>query len=149
MIIARPEVFFRQDGEMPESVRLETTVPSCFEDVGAKRFATRLAKGLKAYEAEKLEENAAKGLTILGRQAVLAQNPWDKPKSVEPRRGLNPRIACTDKWRRIEALRRLKEFLDAYREAWQAFRQGDRNVTWPAGTYWMRHHAGCASVPPG
>jgi putative transposase len=144
--IERPEVFFREDGSMPESVRLETTVPPCFVDLGAKRFATKLAKGLKAYEAEKLEDNAAEGLSILGRDAVLAQNPWDKPKSLEPRRGLNPRIACTDKWQRIEALKRLREFREAYREAWQAFKLGVRDVVWPAGTYWMRHHGGCPTV---
>ena len=144
--IARPEVFFHQQGSMPLSVRLETTVPPCFDDLGAKRFATKLTKGLEAYEAEKREENAAKGLVILGREAVLAQNPWDKPKSFEPRRTLNPRIACSDKWQRIEALQRLKEFREAYREAWHAFKQGARNVFWPAGTYWMRHHAGCPTV---
>jgi hypothetical protein len=34
-----------------------------------------------------------------------------------PRRGLSPRVAAGNKWRRIEALRRNRAFLEADREA--------------------------------
>ena len=51
---------------------------------------------------------------------------------------LNPRIAGGDKWKRIEALSRLVSFLKSYREAWAAFRDGVRDVIFPAGTYWLR-----------
>ena len=52
-----------------------------------------------------------------------------------------------DKWRRIEALSRLVEFLRAYREAWAAFKAGARDVLFPAGTYLLRvvHGARCAA----
>ncbi len=51
---------------------------------------------------------------------------------------LNPRIACRDPWKRIEAIQRLKTFLADYRAAWKAFTNGLRETIFPAGTYWMR-----------
>ena len=46
-------------------------------------------------------------------------------------------MTCRDKWRRIEALQRLKSFSDAYREAWELFKAGVRDVVVPVGTYRM------------
>jgi hypothetical protein len=134
---------------MPKSLRLRATVPPCFSELGPKRFAAKLAAGLEAHEAQLRKDNAAKGLTILGRKAVLEQDPFDRPKSFDPRRGLNPRIACKDKWRRLEALARRKELLDAYRAAWESFKEGKKDAIFPEGTYWMCRHAGCESTPPG
>jgi hypothetical protein len=59
---------------------------------------------------------------------------------------LNPRVAARDKWKRIEALGRLVEFLRSYRSAWAAWRAGETEVTFPYGTYWMRvaHGVPCA-----
>jgi hypothetical protein len=148
-VVQRPKVFFREDGEMPESLRLDVTVPPPLKRLGKAKYAAKLAKMLKAHEKALLEKHAAEKRKILGREAVFAQDPFDRPKNFEPRRGLNPRIACKDKWRRIEAIGRQQEFLDAYREAWEAFKAGDKNVVFPAGTYWMSRHAGFAAAPPG
>ena len=51
---------------------------------------------------------------------------------------LNPRIACKDKWRRIALLEELSRFLEDYRDAWQRFCDGERDVLFPDGTYEMR-----------
>jgi putative transposase len=146
--IKRPDIFFRKDGSMPPVAYLEAKVPSCFDTLKPHQFAARLAAAVKAREAELREQHVKDGRTVLGRDAVIAQDPFDSPQSLEPRRKLNPRVACKDKWRRIEALGRLKAFLDAYREAWAAFKEGARDVVFPAGTYWMVHHAGMAGTPP-
>jgi putative transposase len=71
-----------------------------------------------------------------------------RPKPGEPRRGLSPRIAGRDKWKRIEALGRLVEFLRAYRLAWKARRFGVANVCFPHGTYLLRvlHDVPCAAA---
>ena len=145
----RPAVFFRTNGPMPESVKLEATVPPCFAGETKHQFATRLARQLEEHEAEVREKLASEGRTILGRDAVLAQDPLGCPESFDPRRGLNPRVACKDKWRRVEALGRLVEFLEAYRKARREFVTGDREVVFPAGTYWMCRHAGCRAASPG
>lgn len=80
---------------------------------------------LEAHEATELEKHAAEGRELLGCDA------------------------CKNKWRRIEVLGRLKEFLLVYREAWRAFKSGVKDVVFPAGTYWMVRHAGCAAASPG
>jgi putative transposase len=79
---------------------------------------------------------------------VLAQRPTARPRSDEPRRGLNPRVACRDKWKRIEALARLGEFVSAYRRAWRAWRAGVVGVLFPAGTYLVRVTHGVDCVAP-
>jgi putative transposase len=69
---------------------------------------------------------------------VVAQSPFSRPPPGEPRFQLQPRIAARDKWRRIEALQRVKEFLRGYREVYAARRAGVMNVLFPAGTYLLR-----------
>lgn len=59
------------------------------------------------------------GRTFLGVKGVRSQRASDRPNNAEPRRGLSPRIAARNKWQRIEALRRLKRFVSAYREAYE------------------------------
>jgi hypothetical protein len=92
---------------------------------------------------------AREGRAFMGVRAVRAQSPFDRPKTREPRRNLNPRIACRDKWKRIEAIGRRKAFLNRYRQAFAAWREGNTETVFPAGTYWMRHRAGarCAEGP--
>jgi len=145
--IRRPDLFFRGDGTMPEKVTLWATLPPCFSGDKAGRFATRLGRALDSHEAEILAAHRAENRSVLGRDAVLRENPEKRPKSFEPRRGVNPQIAGRDRWLRTEALRRLRSFLDSYREAWKKFREGIRDVLFPAGTYWMCRHAGCEAVP--
>ncbi len=147
IVVERPGVYFRDDGLMPEKVKLELAVPTAFGDLNPRQFGTRLAKSLEARQAEHVAEFEAKSRSFLGREPVLAQSPYDKPKGPADHMNLNPRVACRDKWRRIEALGRLKEFLEAYREAWVAFKEGVKDVVFPAGTYWMCRHAGCQTAP--
>ena len=69
-----------------------------------------------------------------------------RPARGEPRRTLSPRVAARDKWKRIEALGRLVEFLRSYRQAWMARCAGDVAVVFPCGTYLLRvvHGVACA-----
>ena len=99
-------------------------------------------------EAELRREAKEKRIRFLGAERVLQQRVTDSPQTIAPRRGLSPRIASKDKWRRIEALRRLKAFVDAYRTAWLMWKAGFRDVEFPAGTYAMRVHQGapCAAT---
>ena len=77
---------------------------------------------------------------------MLTQSVWSRPGSFEQRRGLNPRVAARDKWKRLEALSRLTEFRRAYREAFTKLRAGARDTVFPAGTYLLRvvHNVRCA-----
>jgi len=133
--IARP-AFFRADGPMPETADLELTTPPGFES--PEHFRERLTAALAVLEERAAIELASEGQAFLGTARLLAQSPTARPAAGEPRRQLSPRIAGRDKWKRIEALSRLKDFLTSYRIALQALRDGVRDVIFPSGTYWLR-----------
>jgi REP element-mobilizing transposase RayT len=143
--VERPEFFFRKDGPMPARAKLELVCPPGFESVEA--FREQLVAAVAERERKAAEKLAADGRAFLGAVRILAQDPRSSAASREKRRGLNPRIACKDPEQRVEALRRLKQFLADYRIAWRAFADGVRDVVFPHGTYWLRVAYGvrCAS----
>lgn len=145
IVVQRPSHFFRANGGMPESVELELTVPPGF--ASADEFRALLLEALSEREALAARRLEEEGRSFLGARRVLAQSPTSRAASEAPRRGLKPRVAARDRWKRIEALARLREFLRAYREAWNAWRAGDRDAVFPAGTYGLRVLQGvpCAS----
>jgi REP element-mobilizing transposase RayT len=134
--VKRPEFFFREGGSMPATAQLKLVCPPGFDSV--ETFRARLVAELTELEDRAARQHEAEGRAFLGARRVLAQSHNARPRPVARHRGLNPRIACRDKWKRIEAIGRLKQFLTEYRIAWQAFASGLRDVTFPAGTYWMR-----------
>ena len=93
-------------------------------------------------------EAARAGKTFMGRRAILEQPRRARPTSREPRFKMSPRVACRNKWRRIERIRRDREWLVVYTAARDRWVGGDREVEFPHGTYKMRvvHRARC--VPP-
>jgi putative transposase len=141
-VVKRPEQFFDPDGCLPDEVTLRLTAPRGF--VSSERFRKHLEESVQRHEAEARSRHGPRG-GFLGVARVLAQKPTARPAPGEPRRGLNPRIASRDKWKRIEALGRLVEFLRAYRAAWKA-RQAGREALFPHGTYLLRvlHRVPCA-----
>ena len=139
MRVARPKGFFRKSGTMPAETSLQLTRPPCFEDMSSKAFRKMLNDDLAERESAARTRMAKEGRVFLGVLGVRAQSPFDRPKTHEPRRSLNPRIACRDKWKRVEAIGRRKVFLSRYRQAFTAWREGKTEVVFPAGTYWMRH----------
>jgi REP element-mobilizing transposase RayT len=145
VIATRPTTFFRANGYMPEVTELELTAPPGF--ASPAEFRERVVEALDAAEDDARTRLASSGRGFLGRAKVLAQNPRGRPASGEVRRQLNPRVAARDRWKRIEALTRVLDFLGAYREARDAFRAGFRDAVFPAGTYLLRvtHGVQCAA----
>jgi hypothetical protein len=130
---------------MPRFAPLRLHRPAGFES--AAEFDSQLAEALGALEARAAERLADEGRSFLGADCVQAQRPTGRPAPGEPRRKLKPRVACRDKWKRIEALARLGEFARAYREALANWRMGVRHALFPAGTYQLRlaHCVCCAT----
>ncbi len=140
--VRRPKHFFDPNGVLPEKLTLQLTAPPAF--ASADDFRARVEVALAEREERAVREAGARG--FLGAARVLAQSPTGAPRGGEPRRDLNPRIAARDKWKRIEVLGRLAEFLQAYRAAWAARRAGCTDVMFPCGTYLLRvaHGVRCA-----
>ncbi len=145
-VVSRPAEFFRADGAMPGEVELELSPPPGFGS--AEEFRDRLGRTLEALEDEAGRKHVANGSRFMGQEKVLRQKPTRGPAPFEPRRNLNPRVAARDKWKRIEMLGHLKEFLAEYREAWRGWQDGRRDRIFPHGTYLMRvlHGARCVDA---
>jgi putative transposase len=133
LVASRPRHFFNPKGYLPETATLELATPPGFES--AEAFRTLLVAALAEHQVRAAQATSHR---FAGVARILAQKPTARPVTGEPRRQLNPRVAARDKWKRIEALSRLVEFLRSYREAWAARRRGARDVVFPPGTYLMR-----------
>jgi hypothetical protein len=140
--VKRPDHYFRKDGPSPRAASVELVCPEGFGSV--EELRQRLAEALREREDRAARESGEAGRSFLGVRRVLAQSPLARPAPCEPRRGLKSRLASRDKWKRLEAIGRLKTFLAEYREAWRAFKVGAREVLFPEGTYWIRVHCGAA-----
>lgn len=145
VVVRRPKVFFREDGYLPATVELALTPPPGFS---AEEFRDQLGHALASRERQLRRDFAEEGRSYLGVAKVLAQEVWARPASGGPRFSLSPRVASRDKWKRLEAIGLLREFLAEYRRAWTALRAGVAGVVFPAGTYRLRvlHGVACAPV---
>ena len=121
---SRPRRFFRDDGDMPEHVSLAIARPRGFEGTTDEAFTSRVLERVRAVEVDAAADRQRTGQPVLGRHAVLTQKWSDCPAAREPRRQLDPRVAARNKWRRIEALTRNREFRAAYAAAREAFVAG-------------------------
>ncbi len=164
LVAQRPTWFFRQPRPDPETgeideaqvvtpgeVKVEITKPPQFADLEDEQFRALLQE---AVDARLAELRAKRTRPPLGVDKILAQDPLSRPGPALPDRGVSPRVACKDKWRRIELLRTLRAFFVRYRLAWEQWRaagteEARRAVVFPAGTYWMRVKYGvtCEPVP--
>jgi REP element-mobilizing transposase RayT len=135
----RPRHFFRKNSTlMPEAVTLELTIPL---ELGDREEVLRAVRErVTAAEESIAATRRAEGRRVLGRRAVKAQSPYARPTSIEPRRGLRPRVAARCQWARIEALQRNREFLDDYRAARARWIKGE-TAAFPIGTYWLHRFA--------
>jgi putative transposase len=147
LVASRPRHFFREDGSMPAAVTLSFARPKGLEHLSVAEFASLVTDRIREREEKAVSERRRTGAPVLGRRAVLKQRWSDRPTTLEPRRGLDPRVAARDKWRRIEALLRNRTFRDAYAAARTSFQRGARDVLFPAGTYWLRRFANAVCVP--
>ena len=145
-VVERPDFFFKPDGTMPETAPLRLVLPPGF--TGAEAFRRELIAALDERERTIAQERRKNGKPFLGVRRVLAQRHTDHPGQAKAKRGMNPRVAARDKWKRIEALGRLVSFLADYRAALAKLRAGVRDVVFPAGTYQLRVAFGvsCASA---
>jgi REP element-mobilizing transposase RayT len=143
----RPSHFFRPRGStaLPDRAGLSLVAPPGFDSV--EEFVRAVAIALESREDSAEVELRVTGRRVLGVAAVLAQQPFARPRGWEPLGGLNPRVASKDKKRRTQALTDLVEFLHAYRVAFAQWRTGALHALFPHGTYLMRvlHGASCAA----
>ena len=133
--LRRPGWFFDAKGPMPETVKTRYEVPPAFTGTSRANWAKLVRAEVRKRERAAAREREELGLEVMGRQMVMRQSAFEKPKTSAPRRGLKPRVAGKNKWRRVEALQRNKAWLEAYRAAFTRLRAGFTDAVFPAGTY--------------
>jgi len=141
--------FFNPHGGLPERVTLTLAPLPGFDDLPAGALDELVRERLSAREAEIQDAFRAAGRAFLGMERVMHFDPEDRPRTHEPRRGLNPRVAGKDTAVRVEGIRAWSGFLAEYRASWRRWRDGDHGVVFPYGTWLMRvrHQAACHPAP--
>ena len=137
----RPTHFFRAKGGQPDSVALPMARPHAFAGLSHDEWANLVTAHVRENEAAHRQRREQAGRPVLGRKAVLEQDPMASPKSEAGHFNLKPRVAAKDKGTRIETLRRNSGFFARYRRAFEDHIAGVANVLFPFGTWWMKKFA--------
>ena len=127
--------------KMPETVEITPMPPPGFshlplEDVIAF-FNAKIA------EKEAFYRKKRRGRPVTGIELCEALNPKYCPQTKAKMGGRNPRFTTRDPKLAARANQRLKMFTKLHRQALNAFRGGQRDAEFPAGTIQMARLAGC------
>jgi putative transposase len=146
--VPMPDVYFDDEGDLPESVELRIVRPPILSGVLDVDVLRRLRHAVADLVRNARAHYAKQGQSFAGREAVLQMAVTSVPHTKAPRRELNPRVAGKSKALRIRAIERMREFVSSYQAARGQWRNGDRNIVFPWGTYYLRVYAGVLCGPP-
>ena len=134
---SRPKVYFDPTNWLDE-VELPIELPPMIAEADAQVFRDDVAKAL-AVEVEMARKTIAPE-NILGAKRAATISPETRSKTPEATRKLNPTFAVGRGHSDIAAAARrvVTAFRSAYCAAIELWRSGDRDVAFPAGTWWMR-----------
>ncbi len=138
----RPDFFYNSKGLLPKTARFRTSLPDCFDE-SQRKLRAALEKRCQEIERQVNSEYRSTQKSFVGRKSVLRVPVTAAPKTREPRRSLDPHVACKNADIRCAMLQERKTFLISHRRASQRFRTGNRRVVFPAGTYLMTSLFGC------
>lgn len=149
LFATRPKRFFRSDGDLPLSATIDLVKSPMHTDLTMEEWAEFVDREVTEHIVLLRQRRIAKGQRVKGAKRVLAQHWNDSPPTIEPQQEINPRVACRNKWRRIEVLARNQEWIKAYRDARKSWLKGEGNVIFPYGVWSLRHSPGvrCGDPP--
>jgi REP element-mobilizing transposase RayT len=148
--VARPKVYFRDDGSCSRELRLQVQAPESRDGqfVSAREWRARIGRAIALQVAKAHHAMRTDGREFLGKKAVLTASFIQRAHSHEEKRGTFPTFAARiwsvrDRLRRVE-----RHFRAQYRAALERWRGGLRDVEFPFGTWGMRvFHAAALAVP--
>ena len=135
--VARPKVYFRDDGRMPAKVQLRAVAPHGLRGESYKAWIERVCEAVKQRQSS-LAAERPKNRPVLGPKRVLEMDPFAVPKTEAPRHKLRPHLACKDKERMKGERLALKNFRGQYKTMLLRLRTGKGRVEFPEGTYRLR-----------
>ncbi|PRQ02907.1 Transposase IS200 like protein [Enhygromyxa salina] len=130
---------------IPATARLRLVRPAIRPELSDDELRDLVLEGVEARENVLELRRRKAGRKVLKMRVVKAQH-WAAMPGAEDLFGVRPTVSSTDKWKRIAALQRKKEFEEAYAEARERWLGGERDVEFPRGTWlmWRRYAARCA-----
>ena len=151
--VERPTEYFAQDdAKWPPEVELRLHMPRAARDLGLTDAELRNVVADELDQLERAARARAKelGLGFLGADRCAKLSPFGRARSPEPERSRNPCFAVGRGNREafFEAAERLRAFRLAYRQVFTAWRAGQRDAAFPAGTWLMRHRHGARVEEP-
>jgi hypothetical protein len=145
----RPDYFIDQKDADWASVPWQLTVPPMLRDRPLDRLIEDAETLIRDEQQALLRTNAAQGIGVRGVKAVLRTDPFDSPNKPRPKGKTNPTVAAGGDTAMLqEGIRLVRNFRERFREAWKAYRAGQREVLFPSGTLLMRtlHGVACDSL---
>ncbi|HRI71825.1 MAG TPA: transposase [Polyangium sp.] len=133
----RPSVYFEAK-KWPDVMKLPIELPPMIGKADAESFRDQVQNALEQEVA--IARTTIAPENVMGPQRAKTISPETRAKTPEPIRKRNPTFAAGRGHRDIAAAaaRVVTAFRSAYRAALERWRERDRNVEFPAGTWWMR-----------
>jgi len=151
MAFRRPDQYLdASSGRWPDTVELRLTMPPKLAALGQDEARQLLQAELERQLGEAKRLVRKKGWKVVGAARCKRVSPYKRATSWEPLRSRNPVLKAGQGM--LKALQKgiaaLREFRKAYRKAMKRWLEGDRDVAFPHGTWWMVKVHGVAVQPP-
>jgi len=143
----RPGFYFSRSWKKRSGVSI--TLPACLLELGEDEARALIAKSVRSQVAEARAEIKRKHFRVLGPVAARNVSPSRRATSWETFGVVHPTFA-TGPGRVVETIAAALEvmaFRQEYRAAWRRYRDGDKDVVFPYGTYLMRVRHGVNVAP--
>ena len=140
MPATRPDYYLDPENPIwPREATLELELPPRLRMTGDE-VRSAVAFELAQLEAVACDEVRAKGWAVLGAEKLRKLSPFQRAKSWEPLRSLNPTFAVgrNQKQAFLAAVKVIRAFRRAYQAALARWRTGAWNVVFPRETWLMR-----------
>jgi hypothetical protein len=116
-----------------ETESLQLAPLPCWSDLPPEVYRGRVAELVAEIEAEASAVREATGVQPSGPETVRSQNPHARPMRTKKRPA--PRFHAASRRARDELKQAYGWFVQAFREAAERLRAGDRTVRFPAGSF--------------
>lgn len=153
--VKRPDHLFEKLGGdflggLPETGVLMYELPPSVASDERGQFIHLAEQAVHEAEEKARAENAAEGVRYLGRARCWNADPDLQGIAEEDHGedGGSDLILATDVETKKEAQKELAVFYKSYVDAWKRWRDGDRGVVFPAGTWKMVRSYGANAYPP-
>ncbi len=143
--IEKPDQFYGRRN--PDVVKFTPKPPPGYDDMTLEEVREHFQDLLKQAEDEVLAERRNKNLTCLGREKILAIEPFSSPNTEDRKKGINPRFASKNRELLNSAIATYRTFRDRYetrRQRWLAGKK--KRITFPCGTVELKR---CAPISCG